>query len=66
MIAAEDLLIHKLLAGRPRDDEDAVGILGESRAEIDVARVSALMEQLAAALADDELRRRVRRILKTP
>lgn len=32
---AEDLLIHKLFAGRPRDLEDAVGVVRRRHGELD-------------------------------
>ena len=32
---AEDLLLHKLFAGRPRDLEDAAGVVRRKRSEID-------------------------------
>jgi hypothetical protein len=44
---AEDLLIHKLFAGRPRDLEDAAGIICRQRDQIDWAYVSAWVKQFA-------------------
>jgi predicted nucleotidyltransferase len=33
--SAEDLILHKLFAGRPRDLEDAVGVVRQKRTELD-------------------------------
>jgi hypothetical protein len=33
--AAEDLILHKLFAGRPRDIEDAIGVVRRKGAEVD-------------------------------
>lgn len=37
MIAPEDLIIHKCVAGRPRDVEDVIGILIRQRLRVDIS-----------------------------
>lgn len=63
VIGAEDLVIHKLLAGRPRDLEDAASVLERQGDEVDRDWVRRLLLELARALADDELARRTRQLL---
>lgn len=51
MARAEDLVIFKAVAGRPKDIEDAAGLLAVHR-DIDVSRVRAKLRELAE-VADD-------------
>ena len=51
----EDVLIYKVIASRPRDLQDAEGLLVLHRAAIDGDRVRRVIKQFAAAL-DDEVR----------
>lgn len=46
--SAEDLLIHKLFAGRPRDLEDAAGIVRRKGAEVDWAYVHRWVREFSA------------------
>jgi len=63
VISAADLLVHKLLAGRPRDVEDAESIALRQGDRIDRGFVRGKLLELAAFTADDDLRRRVEQIL---
>jgi hypothetical protein len=63
VISAEDLLVHKILAGRPRDLEDAESIVSRQGANLDRAAVRSTLLELASFLADDDLARRVERLL---
>ena len=51
---AEDLLIYKLVALRPRDVEDAEGLLLLHGTTMDLGRVRETVRQFAAALDDSE------------
>jgi len=51
---AEDLVIYKLIAARPRDIEDAEGLLVLHAGAIDLARVREVVRQFAAALDEPE------------
>lgn len=64
VMSAEDLLIHKILAGRPRDIEDVRAIVERQSTDLDRGTVRAVLLELAEALADDELRRRVEELLR--
>jgi hypothetical protein len=63
IISAADLLVHKILAGRPRDLEDAESIVLRQGGKLDRRFVRDTLLELAAFLADDDLRRRVDAIL---
>jgi hypothetical protein len=56
VISPEDLLITKVLAGRPKDLEDVRGILRERLAELDLARVRHVLGQVEDALDRADLR----------
>ena len=58
----EDVVIHKMLAGRPRDVEDVVSILRKQL--IDVLYVSKWLEQFDSALGQD-MAVRFRELLKS-
>jgi hypothetical protein len=45
--SVEDLLLHKLFAGRPRDLEDAAGVVRRKNEEIDWAYVERWAEEFA-------------------
>lgn len=55
VISPEDLLVTKVLAGRPKDLEDVRGILRERRADLDVSRVRRILGQLDQALSRSDL-----------
>lgn len=46
-IAAEDLLIHKLVAGRPRDVEDAQGVWERNKKTLDTGYIEKWLKQFA-------------------
>jgi len=63
MISPEDLVVTKVLAGRPKDLEDLRGVLLEQE-ELDLAHVRALLGEMEEALGDDRLLRRLERIIR--
>ena len=44
LISAEDLIIHKCIAGRPRDVEDVVNILVKQQLQLDVERIKSWLQ----------------------
>jgi hypothetical protein len=63
VISAEDLVIHKVVAGRPRDMDDASAIVARQGAKLDRTLVLEFLVGLAEAVADDDLRRRAEQLL---
>jgi hypothetical protein len=55
VISPEDLLITKVLAGRPKDLEDIRGILRERLPELDLSRVRHILGLLDRALSCSDL-----------
>ncbi len=55
VISVEDLLVTKILAGRPKDLDDARGILRVHQDRADLARVRGLLRELDAALDRSDL-----------
>lgn len=55
VISPEDLIVTKLLAGRPKDIEDVRGILRERFRKLDVRRIRRLLRLLGEAVARTEL-----------
>jgi hypothetical protein len=55
VISAEDLVITKILAGRPKDVEDARLVLKRKRASIDLRRIRAALAELQDALDQSDL-----------
>lgn len=55
--SAEDLLLHKLIAGRPRDLADIETIVARQGRRLDVARVRTLVAVFAELKEDSELGR---------
>jgi hypothetical protein len=55
VIAPEELVVTKILAGRPKDLEDVRGILQARGAEFDVSRARTLLRTLEAALDQSDL-----------
>lgn len=55
VITPEDLVITKILAGRPKDIDDVRGILRERRSTLDVERVRAVLHALEQALSRSDL-----------
>lgn len=64
MISPEDLIVTKVLAGRPKDLEDVRGVLLE-RPDVDLSRVHELLGLLEVALGDNRLLRRLDRLVRT-
>jgi hypothetical protein len=60
--SAEDLLIHKCFAGRPRDLDDAASVIARNRDRLDVAAIRHWLNQLAQALDDPEVLQRFERL----
>lgn len=60
----DDLVIYKLVASRPRDLEDAEGLLVLHGHTMDLSRVRWVVGQLAAALDDEERPRALEQLLQ--
>ena len=56
---AEDLIIHKLFAGRPRDLEDAVGVVQRSGAALDWFYVERWIAEFARVPGREDLPHRL-------
>jgi predicted nucleotidyltransferase len=57
---AEDLIIHKLFAGRPRDLEDAAGVIRRKGDQLDWTYVEEWIRQFAVVPGREELPERLR------
>ena len=55
VISPEDLIVTKILAGRPKDIEDIRGVINERRASLDVERIRVVLRLLEQALAQSDL-----------
>jgi hypothetical protein len=55
VISAEDLIVTKILAGRPKDIEDIRGVLAERGAQLDMGRVRTVLGMLEQALGQSDL-----------
>ncbi len=62
LCSAEDLIIHKALAGRPQDVLDIEGIVARQGKAVDVAYVRRWLEELARTCDDPEVRNRFERV----
>lgn len=58
----EDLILHKLFAGRPRDMEDIVGVVRRKGADIDWGYVERWADRFAGVPGREDLPDRVRRL----
>ncbi len=56
VISAEDLIVTKMLAGRPKDIEDVRGIVGARLGKLDVRRIRRLLRLLEGAIDQTDLR----------
>lgn len=56
LLSAEDLLIHKSVAGRPRDVEDVERILVRQRLKVDLRYIRNWVRALAPAVEDHDVR----------
>ena len=54
-ISAPDLVVTKILAGRPKDIDDVRGIIQAQGAQLDVARIRVRLRQIEAALDQSDL-----------
>ncbi len=63
MLSPEDLVVTKILAGRPKDIEDVRGVLLE-QPRLNIESVRELLRDLAIALGDPSLLRRFERIVR--
>ena len=66
VLSAEDLLVAKILASRPKDLEDAAGILRARRGSLDLSLVRSLVADLEEALGQSDLVPMLDRLLKRP
>ena len=55
VLSPEDLLVAKILASRPKDLEDAAGVLRSRRGSLDLSAVRSLLCQLEEALGQSDL-----------
>jgi hypothetical protein len=55
VISPEDLVITKVLAGRPKDIEDVRGVIHERRASLDEERIRTILHLLEQALGQSDL-----------
>jgi hypothetical protein len=55
VISPEDLIVTKILAGRPKDVEDVRGILFERLPQLDLAAIRSTLGLLEAALSQSDL-----------
>ena len=55
VISPEDLVITKVLAGRPKDIEDIRGVIHERRASLDDTRIRTILRLLEQALSQSDL-----------
>jgi hypothetical protein len=55
--SAEDLIVHKLVAGRPRDGADIEGIVARQRGRLDVGRIRRWADAFAELTEHPELSR---------
>jgi hypothetical protein len=63
--SAEDLVIYKLVAGRPGDIQDIIGIVERQREKLDVARIRHWGAQFAELKEDPDLLRPFEEALKS-
>jgi hypothetical protein len=62
--AAEDLIAMKVLAGRRKDEEDVVAILGAQGRKLNLATIRRTLGDLSEALAQDDLLPLFERLLR--
>jgi hypothetical protein len=55
VIAPDDLIITKVIAGRAKDLEDASGVLAAHEHELDTRRIRSILGEIDAALGDTDL-----------
>ena len=62
LCSAEDLIVHKALAGRPQDVLDIEGIVARQGKALDVTYVRRWLDELARTSDDPEVRNRFERV----
>jgi len=62
--APEDVIVHKIIAGRPRDIEDVRGILLRMP-DMDIVYIRQWLKEFSDALGYDEIKKRLKSITKT-
>lgn len=55
IVRAEDLIVYKILASRPRDLDDIQSILNQKKKKLDTVQITSNIKHLSNALADDSL-----------
>jgi hypothetical protein len=65
-ISAEDLVIAKVMAGRPKDLEDLRGLLADRRGDLDLAHVRRLLHVVEEALGQSDLTPTLEGLLAQP
>ena len=55
VISPKDLGVSKILAGRPKDLEDVLGVLQRQREQLDMAAIRALLADLEHTLDQSDL-----------
>ena len=60
--SAEDLVVMKILSGRPRDIEDVAAIVAAKRPELDFGHIESLLATLEEALDQSDLLSQLERI----
>ena len=55
VISPEDLVIAKILSGRPKDLEDVSGVLARQKGRLDIAHIRETLKALETALARNDL-----------
>jgi len=63
---AEDLIIHKVFAGRPRDLEDVEGIVSRKGHDLDWEYLASWAEEFAAIPGREEMPEIIRRFKRSP
>ena len=62
--SAEDLIIHKALAGRPQDITDIEGVIDRQRDSLDIQYIRSWLAEFSNALADTEILDRFERSVR--
>jgi len=55
VISPEDLIITKVLAGRPKDEEDIRSVIALRKASLDAERIRTILRLLEQALGQSDL-----------
>lgn len=65
VISPEDLIIAKILAGRPKDLDDVIGVLARQKGHLDLSRIRGTLRSLEKVLAQSDLVPAFERLLKS-